>query len=321
MCTSISMNSGGFCFGRNMDIEFSLPAQTVITPRNYPFSFRGGEVLGEHYALVGTAVVQKGYPLYCDAMNEVGLCMAGLSFPDSVYLRGVKDKKQIAPFELIPWVLGSCADISQAAVLLSNTEIADIPFSDKMPNTPLHWHIADKNGSLTAECTAEGLVVYQNQVGVLTNNPPFPFHAENVRQYVNLTADYPQSRFFGRYELKPFGRGFGAVGLPGDFSPPSRFVRAAFLKHTSVCGEDDDSRIMQLFHVLDNVAMPRGSVITDDGREELTAYSCCMSGNVYYYKTYIDSAVCAVELKNELRCGTELVCYPMSDKMQLRRLN
>ncbi len=318
MCTSISMDNGGFCFGRNMDIEFMLPVQTVITPRRYPFRLRRGGEMSEHHAFIGSAVLKQGYPLYCDAMNEHGLCMAGLSFPDNVYLRGHNsDKLGVTPFELIPWVLGSCCDISQAVALLSRTVIVDEPFDSETPNTPLHWHIADKNGALVVECTADGMRLHNDPVGVLTNSPPFDFHLHNLRQYTSLSAEYPKSRYLGKYELSPFGRGFGAIGLPGDFSPTSRYVRAAFLKYASVCGEDENSRISQLFHVLDNVAMPRGSVLTADGREELTAYSCCMSEGVYYYKTYVNSRICAVSLKDEQLDGKELTAYPVSEKQDI----
>ncbi len=322
MCTSISMNNGGFCFGRNMDIEFMLPVQTVVTPRKYPFRLRRGGELSEHHAFIGSAVIKQDYPLYCDGMNEHGLCMAGLSFPDNVYLRGQSaDKLCVAPFELIPWVLGSCSDISQAVALLSRTAIVDESFDADTPNTPLHWHIADKSGALVVECTADGMKLYNDPVGVLTNSPPFPFHLQNLRQYADLTAEYPKSRYLGAYELSPFGRGFGAVGLPGDFSPASRYVRAAFLKYNSVCGEDESSRISQLFHVLDNVAMPRGSVLTADGREELTAYSCCMSGGVYYYKTYVNSRICAVDMRSAALDGLELTAYPVSEKQDVMYLS
>lgn len=310
MCTSIAMNNGGFCFGRNMDIEFALPAAVVIMPRRYQLALRSGGAINQHYALIGAAVVRDGYPLYCDAANEAGLCMAGLSFPDSIYLRAASGKTQIAPFEIIPWVLSQCADISQAAALLSDTAVVDEPFGADTPNTPLHWHIADSSGALVVECTGEGTKIHSDPIGVLTNAPSFDFHLQNLRQYTALSADYPADRYLGEYRLSPFGRGFGAIGLPGDFSPASRFVRAAFAKHNSVCGENVHSRISQLFHVLHTVAMPRGSVLTADGREELTAYSCCMSGGVYYYTTYANSRVCAADMQHAPLDGEQLTVIP-----------
>lgn len=321
MCTSISTNGGAFCFGRNMDIEFTLETEVVITPRRYPFSFRRAGALPQHYAMIGAAVVSGGYPLYCDAMNEAGLCMAGLSFPESVYFPSAGEKNGVAPFELIPWVLGSCADITQAAALLSNTVIIDEQFSEKMPLTPLHWHIADKNGSLAVESTHHGLLVHTDPVGVLTNSPPFEHHISNLRQYCAVSPAFPPAKMYDGAELKPIGRGCGAVGLPGDLSSMSRFVRAAFLKQNSVSGESAEGGVMQFFHLLDNVAMPRGSVITEDGSEEYTAYSSCMCGSRYYYKTYTGGRICAADLQREDIDGGTLAAYPMSAAADIRYLN
>ena len=283
MCTSLSMDNGSFCFGRNMDIEFQLDSKVVAVPRRFPLRFsRAGEKT-QHYALLGMATVIDGYPLFADAMNEAGLCMAALSFPDCAYNSG-SGSCILAPHELIPYVLSSCSTLAEAEKLLRDVRIEDIPFSKDVPNTPLHWHVADKSGSLAVECTSDGVNVMHDPVGVLTNSPPLSFHLTNLRQYVNLTAEYPKSR--SGMEMEPFGRGFGAVGLPGDLSPASRFVRAAFLKLNSPCEEDSQRQIAQTLHVLGSVSMPRGSVITADGREELTAYTSCMNGTSYYHVTY-----------------------------------
>ena len=321
MCTSISMNNGGFCFGRNMDIEFPLETAVVITPRRHPLHFVSCGDRGEHLAYIGAAAVREGVPLYCDGMNEAGLCAAALSFPECVYLRGDEGGKHvIAPFEVIPWVLSQCCDVSQAVALLSETVLADIPFSESVPNTPLHWHFSDGSSALVLECTAEGMKLHHDPTGVLTNSPPFPFHLNNLRQYGHLTARYPENSGWAE-GMAPFGRGFGAIGLPGDLSPASRYVRAAFLKLNSPETEQESQRISQLFHILANVAMPRGSVFTQDGREEITAYSCCMSGTRYLFRTYNDSRIRAVDMAREELSGSNLVCYPMEEGNEIVMLN
>lgn len=324
MCTSIAFSKGGFCFGRNMDIEYDFGGQTVIVPRNFPFKFRKAGELSSHYAIVGTAAVAEGYPLFADGMNEHGLCMAGLSFPESVYPDEVPSRewqRTVSPFELIPWVLGKCATLGDARALLKETAIIAIPFSESLPLTPLHWHIADENGSIAVECTADGMRVYDDPAGVLTNSPALPFHLTNMRQYLSLTPAYPESRF--GMELSPFGRGFGGIGLPGDLSPASRFVRAAFYLHNSPEEQNELRPISQVFHVLDSVSMPRGSVFTDDGREEITAYSCCMSAEsrTYFYKTYDNSTISSVSLFHEDLDGSELYCFPMNDTPSVKRIN
>ncbi len=321
MCTSLSMNNGGFCFGRNMDIEFDFRADVVITPRRYPLGFCRAGSVARHYAMIGTAMVADGYPLYADAMNEKGLCIAGLSFPESVIAEASGSGKEVSPFELIPWVLSQCADIGEARKLLERTVLVGVPFSTDIPLTPLHWHIADKSGSLVLESTAEGMNIYDDPVGVLTNSPPFPFHQTNLRQYLNLTSAYPEVREFAGVRLSPFGRGFGLIGLPGDFSPPSRYVRTAFLKVNSPQESDEGKRMMQFFHILDNVAMPRGSVKTADGREEYTDYSCCMSGSAYCFRSYYDSMVCSVDMLKEDLDATQLKVYTKGRELLLRQLN
>ncbi len=319
MCTVISMNNGGFCYGRNMDIEFSLDSSVVIAPRCYPLKFRAAGALAEHYAFMGAAADKAGAALWCDGMNERGLCAAALSFPECVYLRTRSaDKAEIAPFELIPWVLAQCADIPQVMALLSETVLVDIPFSDDVPNTPLHWHFSDGSSSLVLECTADGMKLHHDPAGVLTNSPPFDFHLRNLRQYGHLTADYPDT---SEPYLMPFGRGFGAMGLPGDMSPASRFVRAEYLKRCSPEIADETERIVHLFRLLDCVSMPRGSVFTEDGREELTAYSSCMSGSRYCFRTYRDSRIRVVDMAREQLSGSAPISYPMAEGEVFIRMN
>lgn len=300
------MLNGSFCFGRNMDIEFTLGGSVAIAPRGFDLGF------GKHLAMIGMAVIKDGMPLFADGMNEAGLCMAALSFPDCVYQESGK-VGAIPPFSLIPLVLGSCHNIDEARALLEKTAITDIPFSEDTPNTPLHWHIADKNGALVAEPSAGGLLIHEDPVGVLTNSPPFSFHLTNLRQYLHLTAHYPESSFGAK--LEPLGRGYGTMGLPGDLSPTSRYVRAAFLKYNSPPETDEQRNIAQLFHILANVAMPRGSVTTADGRQEVTAYTCCMSGTKYLYRTYYGRCTHNVDLYSTDPDLEELVCIPCAEQI------
>ncbi len=305
MCTVISIDNGGFCYGRNMDIEFPLAADVVTTPRYYPLKFRRTGELNEHYAFIGAAAMRAGSALYCDGMNEKGLCAAALSFPDCAYLRGSYDGlAEIAPFEVIPWVLSQCADIPQVMALLNESVLHDIPFSDDLPNTPLHWHFSDGHSSLVLECTVDGMQLYQDDIGVLTNAPRYPFHRENLRQYTHLTPGYPD---VSERLLPPFGRGFGAIGLPGDASPTSRYVRAAFLKLNSPEMTDEYERIAHMFHLLGCVSMTRGSVYTEDGREEHTAYSSCMSGGRYLFRTYNGCSVTEITMGDVTRDNLSVV--------------
>lgn len=325
MCTSIALTTGSFYFGRNLDLECQFGERVVITPRNYPFQFRrAGEMTG-HYAMIGMAAVADGYPLYAEAGNEKGLCMAGLNFPGYAYYPEAEkaDQANVAPFELIPWVLGQCASVDEAEALLSETHLSGISFSENMPITPLHWHIADRNRSVVLEAVRDGMHIYDNPVGVMTNSPAFDFHMTNLRQYMNLTAAYPDNRFSDRIELKPFGVGMGGIGLPGDCSPISRFVRAAFLKLNSVSGTDEESSTARFFHLLDAVAMPDGIVATESGRYEFTVYSSCISADkgIFYYKTYENNQLTAVDMRRENLDGAELTEYPLERRQRIAWMN
>lgn len=315
MCTSIAMNTEDFYFGRTMDIEYSFNEKVVFTPRNYPIAFRRNDTLRRHYAMLGMASVVEDYPLYAEAVNERGLCIAGLNFPDNAYYPPKEDplKKNISPFELILWICAKCASVTDAKELLASTQLTDIPFSDDLPLAPLHWHIADRECSIVLESTRNGLEIYDNPVGVLTNNPGFNFQTTNLCQYMNLTTTCPKNCFTNIKSLVPFGQGLGSFGLPGDYSPASRFVKAAYLSMNSVCEKDEMSSVSQLFHILDSVSMVRGSVVTSGELYDTTTYVCCMNATQgrYYYKTYSNFQLTAVDLRKENLDTDSLKTYPL----------
>ena len=325
MCTSIAWRNGDFYFGRNLDLEVAFGQRVVMMPRRFPLRFRHGKAVEHHHAMIGMATVMGGMPLYAEAMNEKGLCMAGLNFPGNACYAQVEetDMAQVASFELVWWVLGQCATVQEARALLQNTRVVDTTFGEGIPASPLHWHVADQRGSLVVECMADGMHMHDNPVGVLTNSPPFDFHMHNLVQYMNLTALQPENNFAQTLELRPFGRGLGGFGLPGDASPASRFVRAAFLLHNSVCAEDDMVSVAHFFHLLDSVAMTSGSVMAPCGDWEHTLYSCCMNVDegVYYYKTYGNNQLTAVHLKNNSMDGKALVEFPLETQQQIHHAN
>ena len=325
MCTSIALNDGGFYFGRNLDLECGFGERVVITPRRFPFDFRRAGRMDSHYAMIGMASVQAGYPLYAEAANEKGLCIAGLNFPGNAYYPAeeAEGKANISPFELPAWVLGQCASVKEAQALLERTQLVHIDFSRELPLSPLHWHIADKDQSIVLEAMKDGMRIYDNPIGVLTNNPPFDFHLTNLRQYLSLTTAYPDSRFSEKADLKPFGVGQGAFGLPGDFSPASRFVKAAFLKLNSVSDSGEKNAVSRFFHLLDAVAMPEGAVRTSGGQYEFTRYSSCIDAErgVFYYKTYENNQLTAVDMHRENLERNELIQYELRRSQQIFREN
>ena len=320
MCTCITFQNKNFYFGRNLDLEYSFGERVVITPRKYVFDLRTQEKMVEHYAMIGMATVIDNYPLYAEAANEKGLSMAGLYFPDNAVYHDVKeDKVNITPFELIPWLLGKCATVDEAEVLLKDVNIVRIPFNNNIPLAPLHWMIADKQRCLVLESMQDGLYIYENPIGVLTNNPPFYYHKTNLSNYMNITPNSPENRFSKTLNIQAYGQGMGGMGLPGDVSPSSRFIRAAFVQQNSVCSEDEISNVTQFFHMLDAVSMVRGVTITPEGKYDITTYSCCISVDqgIYYYKTYENNQINAVKLMNEDLDRDDLIVYDFRNSQNI----
>lgn len=320
MCTAISYQTKDHYFGRNLDLEYHYQESVTITPRHFPFHFRKVKTIDKHFAIIGMATVAEGYPLYYDATNEHGLSMAGLNFPDNaVYYPPAADKDNITPFELIPWILAQCKTVCEAKGILSRLNLVNISFNKELGLSPLHFMLADKHTSMVLEPMADGLKIYDNPIGVLTNNPPFDFHLLNLRQYRNLTREEADSRFSDAYPLAPFSRGMGAIGLPGDLSSASRFVRAAFTKLNSVSGDTEWESISQFFHILGAVSQQRGCVKVNDAFEKTVYASCCNTDKgIYYYTTYENSQITAVDMRREDLSGTALVSYPLVNKQQIR---
>ena len=321
MCTAATYQTKDFYFGRNLDYERSFGESVVVTPRRWPLALRHGEALTQHYAMIGMAHIQDGFPLYYDAVNEKGLCIAGLNFVQSgVYGPPETGKENVAQFELIPWLLGRCATLDEARRLLAQTRITDTPFCPGLPAARLHWLVADRSGAVAVESTAEGLRVYDDPAGVLTNEPPFPMQLFALNNYAHLSPEPPVNRFAPALPLTAYSRGMGAMGLPGDLSSQSRFVRAAFVRMNAMSGDSEAESLSQLFHILGSVEQQRGCCRLDGGECELTLYTGCCNANrgVYYYTTYDNRQITAVDMHREALDGAEPVSYPLTTEMRLR---
>ena len=323
MCTSITFSTKNHYFGRNLDFEYGFGEEVVITPRNYPFRYRYKTTNDHHYAMIGMAVIEDNYPLYFDATNEYGLSMAGLYFPgNAVYLPYHADCDNITPFEFVPWILSQCQNIGQVRLLLNRINLVDTAFSENYPLSPLHWLIADKKEALTMEPTSDGLKIYDNPIGVLTNNPPFEFHMHNLANYMNLTSKEPVNRFAPGCTITPYSRGMGAIGLPGDLSSASRFVRAAFVKLNSVCENTESASVSQFFHILRAVEQQNGCAQVGDLYERTIYSSCCNTDKgIYYYATYENPQITGIQLfKTDLNCQT-LTAFPVKNETRLHLEN
>ncbi len=324
MCTAATYKTKDFYFGRTLDYEFSYGDEVTITPRNYPFHFLEMGEMKRHYAIIGMACVMEDYPLYYDAVNEKGLGIAGLNFVgNAVYRKREDGKDNVAQFELIPWLLGGCATVKEARKLLGRLNITNIPFSDKLPVAQLHWILADKEECIVIESVAEGVEIYENPVGVLTNNPPFSMQMLALSNHMSLSVKSPANNFAPGLTLEPYSRGMGAIGLPGDLSSQSRFVRAAFTKMNSCSGESEAESVSQFFHILSSVDQQRGCCVLDDGKYEVTLYTSCCNADkgIYYYTAYNNHQITGVDMHREDLEGKALVRYPAIEEEQIRMQN
>ena len=324
MCTAATYQTKGFYMGRTLDYEFSYGDEITVTPRNYEFQFRHMGSVSSHYAMIGMAHVAGDYPLYYDALNEKGLGMAGLNFVGNAVFQEVDDtRNNVAQFEFIPWILCQCATLEEAKKLLSRMNLVGTPFSPQLPTAQLHWLIADKTGSLTVECMADGLHIYDNPVGVLTNNPPFDKQLFHLNDFMHLSPKQPENTFSQDLNLQSYSRGMGALGLPGDLSSASRFVRVAFTKLNSRSGNSENESVSQFFHILGSVDQQRGCCEVANGKYEITLYTSCCSADtgIYYYTTYENHQLSGVNMYRENLDGDTLTRYPLINGEQIHMQN
>ncbi len=320
MCTAATYLTRDFYFGRTLDYEHSYKDEITITPENYVFQFRYMGRMARHYAMIGAAYVVGEYPLYYDAVNEKGLGMAGLNFVgNAVYSSVAKGRDNVATFEFIPWILGQCATVKEARLLIEKINLVNTAFTAELPPSQLHWLIADRNEAITVEAVEGGIRIYDNPAGVLTNNPPFDEQMFSLNNYMHLSPKSPINCFSDRLTLHCYSRGMGAMGLPGDLSSQSRFVRAAFVKMNSVSGDTENESISQFFHILGSVDQQRGCCELEDGQYEITLYTSCCNADkgIYYYTTYDNSQITAVNMHHENLQSSRLIRFAMIKNGQI----
>ncbi len=293
MCTAVNFKTKDYYFGRNLDLEYTYRETVTVTPRSYPFRFCTAGEMDNHYAMIGMAYVVDGYPLYYEATNEKGVSMAGLRFAESAHYPGMAEgKDNIPPFEFIPWVLTQCEDMQVVRKLLERLNLVNLSFSEALPVTPMHWMISYKEETLVVESVKDGLHVYENPVGVLTNEPPFPIQEWNYNHYRML---------------------------PGDLSSVSRFMRAAHVLQNSVSGESEEESVGQFFHILTSVEQQRGCNCKGEGKYHITQYSSCCNTDkgIFYYTTYGNRQISAVDMYRENLDGSCIISYSLVKNEQI----
>lgn len=314
MCTAVTYKTKDFYFGRTLDYEFSYGDEITITPRNFPLHFTKMGDVTNHFAIIGMAHIEQNFPLYYDAVNEKGLAMAGLNFVgNAVYGKEIDGKDNVAQFEFIPYILGQCSNVEEVIKKLQTINITNTPFSDKLPVAKLHWLIADEDRAITVESVADGLKIYDNPVGTLTNNPTFDMQMFALNNFRNLSPKSKENSFSKGLNLAEYSRGMGAIGLPGDLSSQSRFVRVVFTKMNSISNDSEEESVGQFFHILGAVEQQRGCCELENGKFEITIYTSCCNANkgIYYYTTYNNHQISAVDMNKENLEDDKLIRYDL----------
>ena len=325
MCTASNYITKKHYFGRNFDYEISYNERVTITPRNFKFDFKLIDSIESHYAIIGVAAGIDEYPLYYDACNEKGLSIAGLNFAGNAkYLDEKEGMVNVTPFEFIPYLLSNYSNVGEVKEALKNINLVNINFSESLPLSPLHWMISDESGAIVVEPLEDGLKVYDNPVGVLTNNPHFDKQLSELNKYMGLSNKNPQNLFSKTFDLDEYSRGMGAIGLPGDLSSSSRFAKVAFTRANSFSGDGEMESVSQFFHILASVEQQNGcTFINDPDLYEYTIYTSCYNTNdaVLYYRTYNNSQITAVKLMGEDLDSEELINYPLVNEEQISYIN
>ncbi len=292
MCTALLYKAKNSLFGRTLDVERDYGEEITVIPKD--FWAKSG--FKTKYRILSVAKNVSGYPLIFDGMNEMGLSMAGLNFPGNAeYFDVIKGKDNIPSYDLILSVLGRFKSIVEAKEYFKNLNITTEHFSPDFPTSPLHWIVADKSGSFIVEQTKDGLFIYDNPENVLTNNPPYPMQKENLKKYRNLSPEHKNINL----DLSFFSNGTGALGLPGDMTSMSRFVRTVYNSKYAERFENEDENIRMFFDILGSVKQIKGTVILENGDKEFTKYTSCydLTNKKGYFITNKSNLTFTIDIK------------------------
>lgn len=313
MCTGarFSDDQGNMYFGRNLDWSTPYGQKVVVTPRGYKYKSAFLGEMTNSPALIGMGIIAENTPLYFDCANENGLAIAGLNFPGYAKYEDapVEGRTNVAAYEFPLWVALNFKTVEEVEKALKNVAIVAKPINDQYPVSELHWIIGDAKRSIVVEYTTNGMEIFKNDVDILTNQPGYGWHKENLRNYMNLFPQMPKEVKWREAKMVPFGSGSLMRGIPGGFYSTDRFIRVAYLNTHYPVQSDEASNVSRLFHTLTGVAMIDGGAAMGDGKFEKTIYTGGYSTltQTYYYNTYEDPAIKSVSLKDQNLDSAELI--------------
>jgi penicillin V acylase-like amidase (Ntn superfamily) len=303
MCTSFSLTAHGQTFfARTMDFAFLLDGEPIVMPQGYQWSLQLGGQVTNHYGFVGMGKQLEEF-LFIDGVNEKGLAIAELYFSnEAIYCEYTGEKMNLAPHELVHWVLGNVADIPDLYQKISRINLVQIETALLGITVPLHFIVTDTTGRCVVIETNRGIIeIKENPIGVMTNSPELEWHIKNIGNYLAARpANFPPSIING-VEVPPFGLGNGTSILPGGSTSPERFIRTVYNKQFVHVGKTVEETVNAMFHLLNNVTIPKGLMVEKDGGSEYTQYRVVynVTKKICYFNPYETQEVFSLELKEE----------------------
>lgn len=309
-CTGLKLVSkdGSVVHGRTLEFGIQVDTSIVVVPEGYEFVGTTPQGNGLKYAAKYAAVGAIAFDniAIMDGLNEKGLAVGTFYFPGFAGYSKITPENQakaVSPVEFSNWLLTQFATIEEVKAALSEVVIAPTVVKEWGPTAaPFHYIVYEKSGkSLVIEPIDGKLVTHENPLGTFTNSPTFDWHLTNLRNYINLTPNNPKPLKIDGLEFASFGQGGGMVGLPGDFTPPSRFVRAAIFSITATPSANAKESIFQTFHLLNQFDIPVGLArdkVGDVVYTDSTMITCARDPQSlkYYFRTYDDQTIRVVDL-------------------------
>lgn len=297
-CTGLFLKNAqnGYTYGRTLEFGQDLQSEILFVPHAYNFGAptptddQGGLAWQTKYAAVGTNAF--GFPYFVDGVNETGLAGGFFYFPGFAEYQEVSPDdydKSLPMWMLLTWMLTTCSNVQDIKNALPNIYVSKANLPGKLGLPPAHLIVHDATGkSLVVEYINGKLHMHDNPLGVITNAPNFDWHLINLRNYIHLSPITTQPRDMAGMTFASLGQGTGMLGLPGDFTPPSRFVRITTFTQAAPQAQNATDGIYQAFHLLNNFDIPKGTVKDHNGLTEYTQWTSAidMKNKVYYIKTY-----------------------------------
>lgn len=325
MCTSLTYRTADdqYWLARTMDFQLELGGQPIAIPRNFSFKGVFNSEFTITYGFVGTGANMDGY-VFVDGVNEQGLAVAALYFSNEAGYQQepVAGKLNLASFEVLSWLLGTHKDVADVHEHLDEIAVVNYEHPMIQDNVPLHWIITDRSGNCRVlEVQADGFHWYDDTVGVMTNSPNFAWHQQNLSNYIQVHNGPQPERKFNDFTAQEVGPGSGMIGIPGDYTSVSRFVRAAYTRQYTE-QVVDELALNTVNHMLEPFDIPKGVKQQGDGFD-YTQYRAYMqlSNATYYYQAYGSTTINAVHLTEDLLNKAETTEFSATSTQEINNLN